>query len=249
MVTCISIGTTVYSTIYAVNGAGLQSNGMRTDGVIVDTTAPMNASSIKYGFNLLLNPSFESDMDQGWIHKGVTVIKDTNGAMYIILKNKATVEQSVVTKPGSKYVVTLHTRPSQNGSATAENHLAIEAPSHHQVLLVHRSQQTSANSLWMKHQVYFTAALGTMTSTLRLSSHGKHSCVEVDDVSVQEMMAEYDDSNDGSNAIHVVIQTHENISSVIASWMLTDAEVPITKYMWAVGYVPGIHGSICKVTT
>ncbi|KAI8477563.1 hypothetical protein Bbelb_447040, partial [Branchiostoma belcheri] len=52
-------GTMYYTTVYAVDAAGLRSPPAVSDGVTVDTTAPVPLDKFNFGTNLLFNPSFE----------------------------------------------------------------------------------------------------------------------------------------------------------------------------------------------
>ena len=109
-------------------------------------------------------------------------------------------------------------------------------------MLVHGSTDAKINSLWIKHQLYFVAIKGT--SNLRISAHGKYSFVQVDKITVQEMSTAYVANTVGADAVHAYVHTYNNISSVIATWMFRDPEVPITKYIWAVGYVAGKYSMV-----
>ena len=214
------IGTKVYSTIKAVDGAGLMSTAVKSDGVMVDTTPPLSASAIKYGANII-NLQSEIDLDS---------TKNTD------------MKKTFTTTPGKKYRLTVYTRPSQNKKSVSNSHINIELPSHNQIMLVHGSTDPKINSLWTKHQLYFVAIKGT--SNLRISPHGKHSSVQVNKITVQEMSTTYVGNTVGADAIHAYVQTHNNISSVIATWMFQDPEVPITKYIWAIGYVAGKYSIV-----
>ena len=229
-------GTVIYSTVYAINGAGQQSDGVTTDGITVDSTSPLSGSSIQYGPNLLLNSSFESDLCQGWTCEGLANNTETNGETFVILSNSGYVKQVIVTQPGSKYHVSFFARPTSLRNAARNSHLAIDLPSHHQVILVHKSMEHSMNLIWTQHHLYFTAT--DLTSNIKLSAHGKNSIIELDRLSVELMTCDYSSEAIGQ-AIHVHVHTWENRSSVVASWMVQDPESPITSYMWALGYVAG----------
>ena len=86
-----SVGSRLYSTVYAVNGAGLKSAGISSDGVVIDSTPPLPLHKFRLGQNLLQNPSFEEDTPSGVtgaVHKGWTVdgtcywaVRGTTGGM------------------------------------------------------------------------------------------------------------------------------------------------------------------------
>ncbi|CAH1259452.1 Hypp2286 [Branchiostoma lanceolatum] len=56
----LTAGTKYYSTVYAVDAAGLTSSPAMSDGILVDTTPPEVLSKFDFGPNLLGNPSFEN---------------------------------------------------------------------------------------------------------------------------------------------------------------------------------------------
>ncbi|KAI0239584.1 hypothetical protein LSAT2_009684 [Lamellibrachia satsuma] len=58
------VGTRLYSTVYAVNGAGLKSATVSSDGVVIDSTPPLPVHKFQLGLNLLKNPSFEENTPQ-----------------------------------------------------------------------------------------------------------------------------------------------------------------------------------------
>lgn len=54
-------GNHIFHKVYAINGAGLQSDTIVSDGVIVDVSPPIAEGQIQFGPNIIINPSFESD--------------------------------------------------------------------------------------------------------------------------------------------------------------------------------------------
>ncbi|XP_078616228.1 uncharacterized protein LOC144884650 [Branchiostoma floridae x Branchiostoma japonicum] len=56
----LTTGTKYFSTVYAVDAAGLTSSPAMSDGILVDTTPPEVLHKFDFGLNLLDNPSFEN---------------------------------------------------------------------------------------------------------------------------------------------------------------------------------------------
>ncbi|XP_078696304.1 uncharacterized protein LOC144924691 isoform X1 [Branchiostoma floridae x Branchiostoma belcheri] len=56
----LTSGTKYYSTVYAVDAAGLTSPPAMSDGILVDTSPPEVLNKFDFGPNLLSNPSFEN---------------------------------------------------------------------------------------------------------------------------------------------------------------------------------------------
>ncbi|XP_078696223.1 uncharacterized protein LOC144924666 [Branchiostoma floridae x Branchiostoma belcheri] len=56
----LTSGTKYYSTVYAVDAAGLTSPPAMSDGIVVDTSPPEVLNKFDFGPNLLSNPSFEN---------------------------------------------------------------------------------------------------------------------------------------------------------------------------------------------
>eukprot|EP00058_Branchiostoma_floridae_P000533 XP_002586021.1 hypothetical protein BRAFLDRAFT_110187 [Branchiostoma floridae] len=61
----LTTGTKYYSTVYAVDAAGLTSSPAVSDGILVDTTPPEVLNKFDFGLNLLDNPSFENIQSSG----------------------------------------------------------------------------------------------------------------------------------------------------------------------------------------
>lgn len=55
------LGNRIYNKVYAINGAGLHSDTVISDGVTIDTTKPDALGQIQFGSNFIENPSFEFD--------------------------------------------------------------------------------------------------------------------------------------------------------------------------------------------
>ena len=222
-------GTIVYSTIYAVNGAGLTSAPVKTSGFTVDTTPPETSCAIAYGFNILLNSDFVQDLAFGWTHNDPMVETDNTGARYVLLEKDKFIKQTVVSSPLTKHRVTVLARSGE--LSTTQSHLNIDMPGHRQMVMLEVDNTTE----WRTTYLYFSAQ--TTTSPVRLSTSGKYSQVQVKSVAVETMTCSV---NSADKALDVHLHhTNNGRSSITASWIINDLQSPIVECQWAVGYVSG----------
>ena len=113
----------LYSTIYAVNGAGLTSLPIKTNGFTVDTSPPEQCSTT-YGVNILNNYDFSQNLSLDWRHNDPIIESDAVGDRYVSLEKYKFIEQSVITSLLTKYRVTIEAR--SGGMNTTQSHLDVE---------------------------------------------------------------------------------------------------------------------------
>ena len=112
-----------------MNGAGLKSDAVKTNGVIVDSSPPLSSCSIQYGFNTLINADFEKDLSFGWTHNDPNLETDLAGGRYVSLEKDRFIEQTVVTSPQGKYRVTVAMRSGERSGQ--QSHLDVDMAGHH----------------------------------------------------------------------------------------------------------------------
>ncbi|XP_064646780.1 uncharacterized protein LOC135499763 [Lineus longissimus] len=144
--TPLTAGRKIYNKVYAVDGVGHQSSVVVSDGVMIDRSPPDILTKLKFGDNVINNPSFEDNPGPkmaaatsitttplktieptGWKAKGTTVVTPVDeallakqGRQFLLLYGSLfqTLTGLVI---GTKYVVTLyasHIHPSHSPGPT-----------------------------------------------------------------------------------------------------------------------------------
>ena len=251
-------GTRLYSTVYAVNGAGLKSVGVSSDGVVTDSTPPLPVHKFRLGQNLLKNPSFEDTpsgvtdaVPKGWsvdgtCHQAVRgVIGGMNpqdGQVYVDLVS-GHVEQEVTSEKTKKYRVTFYVHSPDTARFHSQQLGFIQLPGFHAAFVVVPTVATSSE--WQKHVYYFTAA--DSSSTVRVGAVGHKTGFLLDNVQVQEVgegrrrpaTDPRDPVSSHVQPMHVHVTSRGSYTAVTAAWDVEDPESPVTGHSWAIGTVRG----------
>ncbi|KAI8510730.1 hypothetical protein Bbelb_116460, partial [Branchiostoma belcheri] len=257
-------GTSYYTTVYAVDAAGLRSPPAVSDGVTVDTTAPVPLDMFNFGTNLLLNPSFEDvqNVETGgrpasWLISGIANVSSPSqatsqdGRRYLLLLGS--VSQAISTIPGERYRVTFQASPifpSNTPVLSQEGY--VHAPGMHRVFKLYQRPShlegtqlhLDTNITWHQHVFYFTAV--HIVSNITIGSAGVWNGIALDNVQVQRMdLAHQHSSADPNFPAHETspVRLHTRFvhgwTSVHAAWHFVDPESPIVDYSWAIGTARG----------
>ncbi|XP_078682372.1 uncharacterized protein LOC144916849 [Branchiostoma floridae x Branchiostoma belcheri] len=257
-------GTRYYTTVYAVDAAGLWSPPAVSDGITVDTTAPVPLDMFNFGTNLLSNPSFEDvqgvatgGLPASWLISGIANISSPsqatsqNGRRYLLLLGS--VSQAISSIPGEKYRITFHASPifpSNTPALSQEGY--VQAPDMHRVFQLYQRPShlegtqlhLDTNITWHQHVFYFTAV--HIVSNIIIGSAGLWSGIALDNIQVQRMhLAHQHSPVDPNFPAHETspVRLHTRFvhgwTSVHAAWHFVDPESPIVDYSWAVGTARG----------
>ena len=254
-------GTRLWNKVYAVDTVGHQSVVVVSDGVTVDTSAPVRKSVAYLGTNLLENPSFEENsLTESETACNLVIPAswqtDAKSCIRLIVPESAlardgttvvsvsgTIKQTVTgLEVGKRYKVTIHTGYPET---ILNHHKAVEAtvavggevfsftldPN-----LCKGTCQVGDHTIimWNKHTYMFTA---TATSTdLEISTTSRTMELVLDHVTLQTVdYVSGGQSTEGHLMVHSVFLSHW--SYIHASWHFEDVESPITEYRVAVGKV------------
>ena len=249
-------GTRLYSTVYAVNGAGLKSAGVSSDGVVSDSTPPLPLHKFRLGQNLLKNPSFEEDTPSGVtdaVPKGWTVdgtchqavsgstggVNAQDGQVYVDLVC-GHIEQEVTSEKTKKYRVTFYVHSPDTARFHSQQLGFVQLPGFHASFVI---EPTSGE--WQKHVYYFVAT--DLSSTVKIGAVGHKTGFLLDNVRVQELIegrrnSSIDPRDPVSSHVqpmHVHVTSRGSYTAVTAAWDVEDPESPVTGHSWAIGTVRG----------
>ncbi|XP_078575732.1 uncharacterized protein LOC144861635 [Branchiostoma floridae x Branchiostoma japonicum] len=250
-------GTKYYSTVTAVDAAGLRSSPVSSNGITVDSTPPVPVEKLNFGPNLVNNPSFEQNLEAGSSSWNVSGTADAvaasgfatkDGQQYLHLHGS--ILQRVPTHPDQKYQLIFHARHVEKVSLPLQSQEGkVSAPGLHKTFKLYQRFGTfdssglnsEAAQNWHQHIYYFTAA--GSESEITFSSVGRAG-MALDQVSVRLVNVRTQRDSDGecvSGLVHVHTSTAADwhVRVVQASWGMEDLESPIVKYEWAIGTVKG----------
>ncbi|XP_078700910.1 uncharacterized protein LOC144927390 [Branchiostoma floridae x Branchiostoma belcheri] len=264
--TALDSGVKYYSKVYAVDAAGLQSAVAKSDGMTIDTTAPVLLEKLEVGQNIVEEFSFEEIPNQLHVKSGevldftslpsftsshwtveegstaavLNASAGDHGSSFLYLAGS--ISQLLSTTTGSKYRMTLsfnHSPFVKNKRSDEE--VLIQAPGVSKIVqLYHRPGRHDAQSenRWQKATMFFTATSGS--STISIATPGRTRGVLIDNVDVRLCnVKEVGEGMSSNNSVHVELEIIHGLSSVFASWEFVDMESPIVDYMWAIGTVQG----------
>ncbi|XP_070573544.1 uncharacterized protein [Ptychodera flava] len=262
-------GERYFSTVIAVDGAGLISSPAVSNGVILDTSAPVTRSTYISGQNNIENPSLEEieETDNGvnvtvkctdvrsqclprnWLIEGsghvLTSVETSaqSGNAFLILHGS--VSQNIGTVEGDKYKLSFyasHTLQSTTPLLSQEGY--VEIPGMHRVFhLLKRSGNHDDEGFleWFEHVYYFTAE--STSTAIKIGSLGDRNAIALDNVNVQQLTQSIITGDisepSAATAISVDVRTDSETFSVSANWNMIDIESPIVEYLWAIGTVKG----------
>ena len=242
----------MYSTVYAVDAAGLQSARVSSDGVVIDSTPPVPVHKFRFGPNLLKNPSFEAgrslSIPDKWTGNGIFFLTNTtsaveaqDGHVYLDIAS-GYVEQTISTVKTKKYRVTFYIRSPDNGRFHSQQLGYTRLPGFHAAYIV---AITSVE--WQKHVYYFISS--DTTSVVRIGAVGRKTGFLLDNVRVEEVgdgrLRLSTDPKDPVNShvqpMHVHMNSRGRYTALTAAWDVEDPESPVTNYYWAIGTVLGAY--------
>ena len=191
-------GTSLYSTVYAINGAGLKSAGVSSDGVVIDSTPSSPVHRFLLGNNLIKNPSFEEDSLQTVARKIVPKEWRRSGTVYLTSRSHVTtaseerqfvdivsgyVKQTFATVTKAKYRVSFHVHTPDTGRFHSQQLGFVRLPGFHSAFVV--QQKVATSSEWQKHVYYFVAS--DSSSVVVVGAVGHKTGFLLDNVVVQEV--------------------------------------------------------------
>ncbi|XP_060577218.1 uncharacterized protein LOC132734491 [Ruditapes philippinarum] len=247
-------GGTVRGEVRARDVIGHVSGLVSSNGIIIDTTAPVRAKRIQCQPNSLSDASFENIAnyeDNTTICDNITesqwdlsqdtcvTLEKSNMAQHgsIKLHLQGSILQKLNTKMHGKYRLIFHTStiPSKVLHLSAvEGYVQVNDQRH--VFMMYSKPNTDTYA-WQKHIFYFH--LDTNTSIVEFGTVKSHAAFAIDGIEFQlcEVSANETDEADGHVNIHTVF-VHD-WSSIHAEWSFIDPETDILEYMWAIGTVKG----------
>ena len=249
-------GSRLYSTVYAYNAAGLKSEGVTSDGYIIDSTPPFSFHKFQLGSNKLKNPSFEEGVGsedgvpKEWKGHGKFLlttnsgnIKSQDGQTYTDIVS-GYIEQTLATVKTKRYRVIFHVRSPDTVRFHSQQLGFVQLPGFHAAFFVKPTVATSGES-WQKHVYYFIAS--NSMSTARIGAVGHKTGFLLDSVSIQEINAgrrspstdPRDPANSHVQPMHVHLNSRGRYTALTAAWDVEDPESPVTNYYWAIGTVRG----------
>ena len=244
----------MFSTVYAINGAGLKSDGVSSDGLVMDSTPPAILHKFRLGPNLLKNPSFEDDsgtreaapkdwgaMGKVFVTKGAGVLSASHGQMFVDIVS-GYVKQNVATETLKKYRVTFYVHAPDTARFHSQQLGYVRLPEVHAVFVV---LSATSGEPWQKHVHYFMA--DDSVSTVNIGAVGHKTGFLLDNVSVQEVglgrRGPATDLRDPVSShvqpMHVHVTSRGSYTAVTAAWDVEDPESPVTGHSWAIGTVRG----------
>ncbi|XP_078701246.1 uncharacterized protein LOC144927586 [Branchiostoma floridae x Branchiostoma belcheri] len=264
--TALDSGVKYYSKVYAVDAAGLQSAVAKSDGMTIDTTAPVLMEKLEVGQNIVQDFSFEESSSQLGVESGDALDFSSlpsftsshwtveEGSTAAVLNASAgdhginflylagSISQLLSTTSGSKYRMTLSLKHNPFvKNKRSDEEVLIEAPGVSKIVqLYHRPGRHDAQSenRWQKATMFFTATSGS--SAISIATPGRTRGVLIDNVDVRLCnVMEVGEGMSSNNSVHVELEIIHGFNSVFASWGFVDMESPIVDYMWAIGTVQG----------
>ena len=231
----------VFALVSATNGAGLESDKVYSDGVLVDLTAPQSYSRHEINDNLLLNPSFESETLYPWSSSNdILEIKydlPHEGRQFICMTNN-TISQRVGTTRNINYRVSFATKRHFRGDTSqsaATCFVDVGLTSELFVLTDKSNLNDSFHNEWVFHHVYFHALNDETTLTLGTEETDMSVCF--DNIILREISETR--SDDETGIIHVVAKASTENTELFVSWNTADFESSIVETLIAFGTVQG----------
>ena len=232
----------VYSALWAVDGVGLQSQTVFSNGVIIDTTAPMSVPAKETDDNIALNPSFEQDIVGFWSVDNTKYTLETgiphDGVQYICLRDNAIHQVIPSTETGASYRVSFAAKRNDTNTPRSSASFFVEAAFSHEMYVL--SDKSNKNDSfydgWIHHPLYVTAT--RMDMTIRLGTAEQTISVCFDNIEVHHI-SDQTESGDSSTSVHVRFITSSESSNLVATWNIADPESPIVDSLVALGTVQG----------
>ncbi|XP_053398947.1 uncharacterized protein LOC128556937 [Mercenaria mercenaria] len=245
-------GTMVRGEVRARDVTGHVSSQVSSNGVIIDTTAPVRAQSVECLPNILLDSSFENITkleNNGTVCENISDspwnLSSGTCVSYVKLKTalhdgtllhiQGSISQTVNTEIRGKYRLTFFTStiPSNNLHLSAvEGYTQVNGQRY--VFMLYSKPNTNTYA-WQKHVFFFH--LTTTTTEVELGTVNIRTAFAIDGIRFQLCEVTTYDETAGHVNFHTVF-VHD-WSSVHADWSFIDPETDILEYMWAIGTVQG----------
>ena len=229
------LGDVISSAVYAVNGAGLSSTTISSDGYIVDSTPPTDEHHFIFEGSIILNGDFIADSNNWEIDADQVTISNNK----LCLLN-GVMKQTVSTSDGQKYRLQFDAVSGFDTGHTSSVGYVGFGPKEHHII----SAANVDDALHLQEKVYFLMAhdsnseltFGTMTDMSICFSN-----IQLEPI--KEGHRNVDSSSDPeasfTSSVHVHVRASSMGTSLILNWEFEDLETPIVEYMFAVGTVKG----------
>jgi hypothetical protein len=222
-----------------------------SDGIIVDTTPPVQGKRVKCHQNSLSNLFFsilfkhknESKIcddisETKWKTIGKTCVSlrksDSTNSDTTVLHIQGSMSQDVTHIAHGKYRLTFYTStiPSDDLKLSAvEGYVQVKEQRH--VFMIYRKPSVQTYS-WQKH-IYFFHVFDESMLTVEVGTLSPGSAFAVNDIQFQHCSV-VPITEDGSlSNVDVEIVFVHDWSSIHAEWNFTDPETEIVNYAWAIG--------------
>ncbi|XP_070562336.1 uncharacterized protein [Ptychodera flava] len=258
-------GQLLYSKIIAVDAAGLESQPVISDGVVVDTTPPQVLQKFDFGDNVLRNPSFEdtiasntsetmfesckpSGTPADWQVDGKAEVHACEAGIaqdgLSLLLVRGEISQTFASFPGEKYRLSFHASHSTKSSVPVISQEGFFKVSRlHKVFKLYQYSASRKNDtvVWQEQLEYFIA--DENETTVDIGSFGTGAII-VDNVRIRHLKEgvpqhQYNPTKQLASGVHVTIRSVGDWHTVHANWDVVDVESPVTENLWAIGTVKG----------
>ena len=226
----------IFSSVYAVNGAGLSSAIVSSDGFILDRSPPTDKHYFKFKDDILLNGNFSAGTNNWEIN--ATHTNESDGKVCIFNGN---IKQAISTTPGQKYKLQFELVNGFNSSPAPSFGYMRFGPQEQHVI----SAADAADSLHLHHKVYFLTGnalnseleFGTMTDMMLCIDN-----IQLEPITegFREIPISSHPEASFTSSVDVQIRASAMATSIIMTWQFEDPESPIVQYMFAVGTVKGL---------
>ena len=234
----------VYAAVSAINGVGMQSDWMYSNGIRIDTTPPLPLSKFQSNINIVGNPSFEFDIDGSWVlaNDQYEMRSDIpyDGVQYLCL-NGNEITQTIQTQIGINYRLSFATKrqmPTHDTLRPVATCYVKAGTTEELFVLADKSNQNeSFHEEWVYHNLYVNAFQEETDLIFGTDENDIEICF--DNIMVQEISSENLLDNQ-TGIIHVMLKTSPESTEIVASWNVEDYESFITETLVALGTVQGI---------
>ena len=263
--TSIFVGAKVVTEVRATDAAGLISDTVSSDGVLIDLTGPVRENRTTLEENIISNPSFETaeqfiditnltadskcsdETLPGWNTTDSSClfhVYDENGSAndgkYFIIISGIVSQKLSAIEVGNFYRVQFYSSHIDFDSATISSKfgvLAIDEEKHTFVLYSKpkRHDVSKKGNAFSWHKHTFYFQGARNTSTLTIGTVGTATGLAIDSVSIQKVIVS--SNQEALPEGHVQGHTYflHDWSSVHATWNFIDPQSSIKEYLWAIG--------------
>jgi hypothetical protein len=257
-------GTKYYATVVAVDGVGIRSDAVSSDGVTIDSSRPCTYTCNRRSPNVVNNPSFEGNRsnscsidsplaailagwtmeDSSWVRAVAAPAYDGCYSLYFF----GAVRQKIMTKPGTEYRLHFHASsyndtfsPSASISGTVAG---VSIPTGVHTFAVNPTHHETGREQWNGYTFVFTAT--DKETDIMFSSMGR-SGIMIDLVTVDYCMERRKEDAENitiiNNSSSISIGARDYIglspSRIFATWDISEEESGIFRYWIALGTIAG----------